>query len=56
MNLIKDRSGQGLTEYLILLVLIGVVSIATAKTLGGTIKRKLQSARAEINKEVVFRN
>ena len=43
------ETGQGLTEYLILLVLISLVSIAAVKSLGGTIQRKLQLAREHIN-------
>ena len=46
--LLKSQ-GQGLTEYLILLVLISLVSIAAVKSLGGTIQRKLQMAREHIN-------
>lgn len=41
--------GQGLTEYLILLVLIAVISIVAVQSLGGTIKDKLQVARKHIN-------
>ena len=48
----KDQKGQGLTEYLILLLLISVVSITAATSLGGTIRRKLQVARDHINKEL----
>lgn len=43
------RDGQGLTEYLILLVLISLVSIAAVKSLGSTIQRKIQMAREHIN-------
>jgi Flp pilus assembly pilin Flp len=43
------QRGQGLTEYLILMVLISLVSIAAVKSLGGTIQRKLQMAREHIN-------
>jgi len=43
------QEGQGLTEYLILMVLISLVSIAAVKSLGGTIQRKLQMAREHIN-------
>lgn len=46
---LKNRRGQGLTEYLILMVLISLVSIAAVKSLGGTIQRKLQMAREHIN-------
>ena len=47
-----DRRGQGLTEYLILVLLIAVVSISATKSLGNLIRDKLQQARAEINREV----
>ena len=45
-------SGQGLTEYLILVLLISVVSIVAVKSLGGTIKDKIQFVRKQINEEV----
>jgi hypothetical protein len=45
----SQQKGQGLTEYLILMVLISLVSIAAVKSLGGTIQRKLQMAREHIN-------
>lgn len=54
MDFIRNRSGQGLTEYLILLLLISVVSIAAVKSLGNTVKMKLQSARNQINSGVVL--
>lgn len=54
MTLLRNSSGQGLTEYLILLLLIAVVSIAAAKSLGTTIKKKLQMARSHINSDVVL--
>ena len=45
----RNDRGQGLTEYLILLLLIAVISIAATQSLGKTIKSKLQSARKQIN-------
>ena len=55
MQILKNNSkGQGLTEYLILLLLVAVVSIVAAKSLGGTLKKKLQSARNQIDREIVF--
>lgn len=53
-NHIRNEEGQGLTEYLILLLLISIVSIAAVKTLGNTIKEKLQTARRNINEEVTI--
>ncbi|MGZ3698830.1 MAG: Flp family type IVb pilin [Bdellovibrionota bacterium] len=52
--MLKNENGQGLTEYLILLLLISVVSIAGAKALGGTIKAKIQEARNHINSDVTI--
>jgi Flp pilus assembly pilin Flp len=49
---ILDERGQGLTEYLILLMLISVVSIGVAKTLGNTIHQKLEEARSHINQDI----
>ncbi len=56
MFTIHDNRGQGLTEYLLLLILVAVVSIASVKSLGGVVKQKLISARNEINQQVVFDN
>ena len=50
---IHDERGQGLTEYIILLMLVSIVSIAAVKTLGNEIKDRLQHARKKINEEVV---
>ncbi len=49
MKFPKSEAGQGLTEYLILLVLISLVSIAAVRSLGSTIQRKIQMAREHIN-------
>lgn len=46
---ILNQSGQGLTEYITLLMLVSVASIVAAQSLGNTIKRKIQQARTEIN-------
>jgi Flp pilus assembly pilin Flp len=51
---IQDRSGQGLTEYITLLLLVSVFSIAAAKTLGGRIKRKIQVAADHINQDITL--
>jgi len=50
-----DEKGQGLTEYITLLLLISVFSIVATKSLGGTIKDKIQQAREHINKDVSLR-
>jgi Flp pilus assembly pilin Flp len=49
-----NEDGQGLTEYLILLFLISIICIATAKTLGETVKTKLQTARRHIHQDITL--
>jgi Flp pilus assembly pilin Flp len=52
--ILKEERGQGLTEYLVLLVLIAVVSIGVVQSLGRAIRGKLTTARENINREVTF--
>jgi Flp pilus assembly pilin Flp len=49
---LKSQSGQGMSEYLILVVLIAVGSIAATKTLGSTVKNKLEMIERQINSQV----
>lgn len=51
-----DQRGQGLTEYLILVLLVAVVSIGVVRGLGGVVKDKIRMARDHIEKEVVLKN
>jgi Flp pilus assembly pilin Flp len=52
--ILKNQNGQGLTEYLILVLLIAVVSIGAAKSLGTTIKTKIKEAQGQINSKVIL--
>ncbi len=45
---IKGQSGQGLSEYMILAMLIVVGSIAASRTLGATIKSKLENINEQL--------
>ena len=56
LNPIYRTRGQGLTEYIILLLLVTVVSIAAAKSLGGTIKKKMEMARSHILQDIRINN
>ena len=47
-NKLKDRSAQGLSEYMILAMLIVVGSIAASRTLGETLKSKLESINDQL--------
>ncbi|MDR3607348.1 MAG: Flp family type IVb pilin [Oligoflexia bacterium] len=53
-NRLLDQKGQALTEYIALVLLIAVVSIAATKALGGTVKMKLQEARDHINSDITI--
>ena len=48
----QNDNGQGLTEYPILVVLISIVSITAVKTLGGTVKDKIEQVNNEISSRV----
>ncbi|HUP56899.1 MAG TPA: Flp family type IVb pilin [Bdellovibrionota bacterium] len=52
---IRNESGQGLTEYLMIMILVAVISIAAVKSLGSTVKSKIQDARKHINEDITFR-
>jgi Flp pilus assembly pilin Flp len=52
MNLIKNNKGQSLTEYITLLILISLVSVATVKTVGVRIRDKLKLAERTISREI----
>ncbi len=45
----QDERGQGMTEYVIILVAIAVVCIAIAVQFGGKIKDLFETADAEID-------
>ena len=45
----RDERGQGMTEYVIILVAIAVVCIAIAVSFGGKIKGLFETADAEID-------
>ncbi len=49
LRLHDDERGQGMTEYVIILVAIAVVCIAIAVQFGGKIKALFETADAEID-------
>lgn len=46
---ILNQSGQGLTEYLILLILVAVGAIGATKMLGTAVSTRLKDAKEQIN-------
>ncbi len=47
-----SQSGQGLTEYITLVLLVAVISIAAAQSLGKTIKKKIEMAERHIEGDI----
>lgn len=47
-SILGNESGQGLTEYLILLILISVVSITVVTQMGGAIDNRFKAAKEKI--------
>ncbi len=45
---LKNESGQGMTEYIIIVALIAVAAIATMSFFGGTIKTKFSNIAGRI--------
>lgn len=56
MILLNNTKGQGLTEYIILLLLIAVASITIVRSIGTTVESKLTVARDHIEKDVSIGN
>lgn len=50
--MIRNTKGQGLTEYIILLLLISVACITIVRSIGVTVHTKLEVARDHINKDI----
>lgn len=49
-----DQKGQSLTEYIILLVLVSLVAVGAAKSVGKTIRAKIETARSHILSDINF--
>jgi len=49
-----NKKGQGLTEYMTLLILVALVSVAAVKGIGRQIREKLVTARKHIDADINF--
>jgi Flp pilus assembly pilin Flp len=54
MNNVKNTQGQGLTEYLMLVLLIAVISIGIVKSIGTQVQMKLKLARDNIQRDITL--
>jgi len=50
----RDEKGQGLTEYITLLVLVSLVAVGAAKSMGKHVRDKIRTARDHINTDINF--
>lgn len=49
-----NQQGQGLTEYITLLVLISLVAVGAAKSLGKNVRDKIRTARDHVSSDINF--
>ena len=54
MKILRNERGQGLTEYLIILILVSLVAVGAAASLGKSVKGKIKDANNRIEKRVQF--
>ena len=53
----KSELGQGLTEYIVLVMLVAIGSIVAVRTFGNAVEGKINNARETLNAKVPdFRN
>lgn len=46
---LKDKKGQGMTEYIIIAILIAIVVLIAVKNLGSSVKTKFEDAKTEVD-------
>ncbi len=49
-SLLKDEEGQGMVEYIIIVVVIAIAAIVVFKTIGKNIRKQGQTTADEIEK------
>jgi len=48
-RLLRNESGQGLTEYIVLLILISIASITIVTQIGNAVEGRFRAAKVKIN-------
>jgi Flp pilus assembly pilin Flp len=48
-SILSNESGQGLTEYLVLLILISIASITIVTQMGNAVEGRFRAAKEKIN-------
>lgn len=52
MKYLKNEIGQGLTEYMILVMLVAIVCIGVTKQLGDKVKNRIDYAKSKIVEDI----
>jgi Flp pilus assembly pilin Flp len=55
-KIIANSSGQGLTEYVMLLVLVSLAAVGITKSLGKSVKGQIKKAQQRIDTGIVFKD
>lgn len=54
-KLLKNKKGQGMVEYILIIVLVVIVVIAGLKLFGGNIKKMFDTSNQQIQSEAMSR-
>ncbi|MBI2711572.1 MAG: hypothetical protein HYX41_01740 [Bdellovibrio sp.] len=55
-KIIGNNRGQGLTEYITLLVLVSLAAVGVTQGLGKSVKGAIKKARNRIDTQIVFKD
>lgn len=53
--ILKNQKGQGLTEYMLLVALIAIATLAVTKQFGSVVKERIDDAKQKIVDQVSIR-
>lgn len=51
-SIILNQSGQGLTEYITILILVSLVAVGVSRQMGNKIKSKISQATTAISRDI----
>ena len=54
-KILKNKKGQGMVEYILIIVLVVIVVIAGLKLFGGNIKKMFDTSNQQIHSEAMSR-
>ena len=54
MEFFRNQEGQGLTEYITIVVLVSLAAVAAAASLGKSVKGKIRDAQKHIETQILI--